>query len=128
MGQAILFARFSFVPECAAYRDKVLGHVARRAAGGGTLSAGDVANVRALYAQFLRLLRDRSLITPDDVANFAAICPLFDPVYVFYDESKAFYQELSEVQARILGDQSPGGGAKGDEVEGEGGIKSGGGD
>ena len=61
-------------------------------------------NVRALYAQFLRLLAARGLLTPDDVANYAAICPLFDPVYVFYDETKAFYDELSEVQARILGD------------------------
>ena len=26
------------------------------------------------------------------------------PVYVFYDESKEFYQELSEVQAEILAD------------------------
>eukprot|EP00811_Abedinium_folium_P032644 NODE_5673_length_1745_cov_4.501854.p1 GENE.NODE_5673_length_1745_cov_4.501854~~NODE_5673_length_1745_cov_4.501854.p1 ORF type:complete len:485 (+),score=183.86 NODE_5673_length_1745_cov_4.501854:54-1457(+) len=102
IGQSIIFARFAFVPEAAAYSEKVLGHVARRARGGGTLSEAEIAAVRALYAQFLRTLQAKSFLTPDDVENFKQICPLFDPVFVFYDESKAFYAELSEVQAQIL--------------------------
>ena len=38
--------------------------------------------------------------------NFAQINPLFDPVYVFYDENKAFYDTLADVQASILGEDT----------------------
>ena len=34
-----------------------------------------------LYAQFLRVLLRKSLITPDDYEVYQQICPLFDPVY-----------------------------------------------
>jgi len=47
------------------------------------------------------LLR-KALITPDDYENCQQICPLFEPVYVFYDERKEFYAELADVQRRIL--------------------------
>ena len=61
-----------------------------------------VAVARALYAQYLRVLLRKALITPDDYENWRQICPLFEPVYVFYDENKAFYQELADVQREIL--------------------------
>ena len=57
---------------------------------------------RALYAQYLRVLLRKALITPDDFENWQQICPLFEPVYVFYDEGKEFYQELADVQREIL--------------------------
>ena len=44
-----------------------------------------VDTARNLYAQFLRILMQKSLITPDDYEVYQQICPLFDPVYVFYD-------------------------------------------
>ena len=37
-----------------------------------------------LYAQFLRVLLRKSLITPDDYEVYQQICPLFDPVYAPY--------------------------------------------
>ena len=49
-----------------------------------------------------RVLLRKALITPDDYANYQQICPLFEPVYVFYDEKKEFYQELADVQREIL--------------------------
>ena len=99
-GQMVLFARFDFVPEAAAYRDKLVALFAQHAAEGFTPEKAETA--RSLYRLFLRILAARSLITPDDYENWAQICPLFEPVYVFYDENKEFYQELSEVQAEIL--------------------------
>ena len=50
----------------------------------------------------MQMLLRKALITPDDYANFRQICPLFEPVYVFYDEKKEFYQELADVQREIL--------------------------
>lgn len=73
-----------------------------------TLDESKVDLVRGLYAQFLRVLREKSLITPDDLTNYEAICPLFRPVYVFYDENKSFYSQLSDVQAQILGTDAGG--------------------
>ena len=35
------------------------------------------------------------------------IFPLFEPVYVFYNESKDSYQHLADVQAEILAASSP---------------------
>ena len=102
MGQAVLFSRFSFVPECGRYKALVVDRITRIVMTGAQLTMEQVASARSTYAQFVRLLRTKSLITEDDVVNFVQVCPLFDPVYVFYDESKDFYQELEEIQHSIL--------------------------
>lgn len=102
MGQSVLFSRFSFVPECNRYKKLIVDGVTRIVATGAQLSMQQVTSARSAYAQFVRLLRDKSLITEDDVVNFVQVCPIFDPVYVFYDEKKDFYQELEEVQRNIL--------------------------
>ena len=60
----------------------------------------DIQNIILAFAG--RVLLRKALITPDDYENWRQICPLFEPVYVFYDENKAFYQELADVQREIL--------------------------
>lgn len=99
-GQMIVFARYDFVqPDASLFSEKV---ISRFVACADTLTVEDVETIRSLYSQFLRVLLQQALITPDDYENWQQICPLFDPVYVFYDESKSFYQELAEVQRLIL--------------------------
>ena len=89
--------------------DLVVGRTIRALqSGNGELSMEHVRNVRSCFAQFVRLLRTKSLITDDDVINYINVCPLFKATYVFYDENKSFYQSLNEVQAKILNDDDVG--------------------
>ena len=57
---------------------------------------------RNLYAQFLRILMQKSLITPDDYEVYQQICPLFDPVYVFYDEAMPLFGRFLFLTAAAL--------------------------
>jgi hypothetical protein len=104
LGQAVIFSRFSFVPESAVYSELILGRATEVLKRGGLLTMDHVKNARSSYSQFVRILGDKALITQDDVMNYVQVCPLFTPVYVFYDESKSFYEELSNVQRRLLED------------------------
>ena len=109
LGQSVIFSRYSFVPESKLYIDLVVGRTIRALqSGNGELSMEHVRNVRSCFAQFVRLLRTKSLITDDDVINYINVCPLFKATYVFYDENKSFYQSLNEVQAKILNDDDVG--------------------
>jgi len=99
LGQMIVFARFDFVLESRIYATKIVDFVAHEI---DRLTLEKVECVRSYYGQFLRILQSRSLLTPDDYENFQEICPLFEPVYVFYDESEVFYKRLAEVQQEIL--------------------------
>ncbi|KAK3282199.1 hypothetical protein CYMTET_7851 [Cymbomonas tetramitiformis] len=101
VGQFIIFARFHFIPQSKIYADKITQFMVSNM---DSLDEAKVNTVRALYRSYLRHLHNLSLLTTDDVVNFGEVCPLFDPVYVFYDESKDFYSNLSEVQAQILSD------------------------
>jgi len=105
LGQCIIFPRFPFVPESEEYARRIVGLLCERLEAAGDEAVGDeeVAAVRRTYREYLGTLAERNLITPDDVANFSEICPLFGPSFAFYDESKAFYQQLEEVQREILG-------------------------
>lgn len=105
MGQCIIFSRFPFVPESQEYAQRIVGLLCERlrVAGHEAVGEAEVAAVRELYSEYLGILAERSLITPDDVVNFEEICPLFETSFAFYDESKAFYQQLEEVQREILG-------------------------
>eukprot|EP01052_Picozoa_sp_SAG31_P026156 SAG31_NODE_2350_length_5893_cov_2.633414_3_plen_323_part_00 len=105
-GQLMVFARYDFVPEAATYRQKLVETFSTHARE-GSLSPAKVKVTRGLYAQWLRILLERSLITPDDYENWQQIFPLFDPVYVFYDESKDSYAHLADVQAEILAPLAP---------------------
>ena len=100
VGQLVVFARFDFVAESTPFCAKLVALFADGCAAGFTIER--VRTSRALYAQFLRVLLRKALITPDDYENWQQICPLFDPVYVFYDESREFYQQLADVQRAIL--------------------------
>lgn len=102
VGQLIIFARFDFLAEAKPFHAKLVRLFADGVEAEGGFTHARVATARALYAQFLRVLLRKALITPDDYANYRQICPLFEPVYVFYDEKKEFYQELAEVQRAIL--------------------------
>eukprot|EP00746_Dinoflagellata_sp_MGD_P028093 gnl/MRDRNA2_/MRDRNA2_16638_c0_seq1.p1 gnl/MRDRNA2_/MRDRNA2_16638_c0~~gnl/MRDRNA2_/MRDRNA2_16638_c0_seq1.p1 ORF type:complete len:550 (-),score=74.07 gnl/MRDRNA2_/MRDRNA2_16638_c0_seq1:125-1774(-) len=105
VGQSMLFERFAFVPDVAACGRKILSFVQSKVRSGGTISDSEISSVRGLYHQCLRTLHARSLITPDDVDNWAQIFPLFDPVYVSYNKEWSSYERLADVQARILGVQ-----------------------
>ncbi|CAE7420797.1 unnamed protein product [Symbiodinium pilosum] len=98
--QTIIFARYDFLEESRRYAEKLTQFVRENAA---SFTEKKVETARGLYAQFLRTLLQKSLITPDDYEVYQQICPLFDPVYVFYDEKKDFYAQLVEVQEEILG-------------------------
>tara|TARA_B100000780_G_scaffold234544_1_gene174964 strand:- start:117 stop:545 length:429 start_codon:yes stop_codon:yes gene_type:complete len=102
LGQAVIFSRFSFVPEANIYAELILGRATAVLSRGENLSSNHVENARSAYSQFVRILGEKALITQDDVVNYMQVCPLFTPVYVFYDESKSFYEELSSVQRKIL--------------------------
>ncbi|CAE6909388.1 unnamed protein product [Symbiodinium natans] len=100
VGQMIIFARYDFLEESHRYAAKLTQFVRQNAE---SFTEEKVEAARGLYAQFLRILMQKSLITPDDYEVYQQICPLFDPVYVFYDEKKDFYAQLAEVQKEILG-------------------------
>jgi len=105
IGQSVIFARFPHVPESRDYAQQVVGFLCDRlqTAGAEAIGENEVATVRGLYSDYVGILAERCLITPDDAANFTEICPLFEPSFAFYDESKAFYHQLDEVQREILG-------------------------
>jgi hypothetical protein len=42
------------------------------------------------------------LITSDDMVNYCEVCPLFKPSYVSYDKDETLYEQLADVQKRIL--------------------------
>lgn len=100
VGQMIIFARYDFLEESHRYAAKLTDLVRQQVE---NFTEATVETARGLYAQFLRVLLRKSLITPDDYEVYQQICPLFDPVYVFYDEQKDFYTQLAEVQQQILG-------------------------
>eukprot|EP00929_Paragymnodinium_shiwhaense_P119186 TRINITY_DN91065_c0_g1_i1.p1 TRINITY_DN91065_c0_g1~~TRINITY_DN91065_c0_g1_i1.p1 ORF type:complete len:688 (-),score=93.31 TRINITY_DN91065_c0_g1_i1:268-2331(-) len=101
VGQCIIFTKFPFLEASKDYANKIVTFLTKKI-GREDLTEQDVAAVRGLYNMYLRTLVQKSLISTDDASNYAEICPLFDPVYVFYDENKAFYQQLAEVQKTIL--------------------------
>eukprot|EP00622_Pseudochattonella_farcimen_P007655 FR743684.1.p1 GENE.FR743684.1~~FR743684.1.p1 ORF type:complete len:202 (+),score=17.24 FR743684.1:61-666(+) len=105
-GQLMVFVRYEFVPEAALYRDKLIAMFSANVKA-GDFTPHKVQVARDLYTQWLRILLERSLITPDDYQNWQQIFPLFEPVYVFYDESKGSYQHLADVQAEILAASPP---------------------
>eukprot|EP00435_Cladocopium_sp_Y103_P054757 s480_g17.t5 len=94
VGQMIIFARYDFLEESHRYAAKLTDLVRQKVE---NFTEETVETARGLYAQFLRVLLRKSLITPDDYEVYQQICPLFDPVYVFYDEQKDFYTQLAEV-------------------------------
>ena len=55
--------------QVAMYGEKVLSFVSGCVAKGGTLTEDNIASVRSLYLQALRVLQQKALITPDDVAR-----------------------------------------------------------
>jgi len=67
-----------------------------------TLTTEKIDVARDLYAQFLRVLLGKQLITPDDYENWQQICPLFDPCFVNYKLENHVYEDLAEVQRSIL--------------------------
>ena len=100
VGQMIIFSRYDFLDESQRYAAKLTDFVRANV---DCFTEAKVETARGLYAQFLRILLGKSLLTPDDYEVYQQICPLFDPVYVFYDEKKDFYTQLDEVQKQILG-------------------------
>eukprot|EP01065_Artemidia_motanka_P004030 TRINITY_DN11951_c0_g1_i1.p1 TRINITY_DN11951_c0_g1~~TRINITY_DN11951_c0_g1_i1.p1 ORF type:complete len:987 (+),score=305.28 TRINITY_DN11951_c0_g1_i1:96-3056(+) len=104
MGQMIVFARYSFVPETDVYAGKLRKYLLEQLPKGVSPAQCDAA--RSLYEQYLSVLVDRGVLSGDDESNFAEVCPLFDPFFVFYDEDKGFYQNLSELRKDVLGDDA----------------------
>lgn len=99
MGQMIVFARFSFLPETPYYVGRIINYMQEHI---GDLDTEKIETVRKFYDSFLDTLVDKSLISLDDRFTFHGVCPLFEPVFVFYDENKDFYTELSEIQKEML--------------------------
>ena len=111
LGQSVIFSRYSFVPESDTYQSLVVGKTIQRLqTGNGLLTMDHVRNARSAYSQFVRLLFEKALITSDDMVNYCEVCPLFKPSYVSYDKDETLYEQLADVQKRILDGGGDGGG------------------
>lgn len=99
IGQMGVFARFD-IPEAGAYAERLA-----RALTPCELDAAGMAAARSHYDQFIDLLWERRLITPDDHFTFKGVYPLLPPNFAFYDEDEGFYEPLSEVFRRELGER-----------------------
>lgn len=104
VGQCIIFVKFPFLSESGAYAQKIISFLTEKVRNEGleAISESDVVAVRGMYNLYLSILVEKSLLTTDDAENFAEICPLFEPVYVSYDQDLSFYQQLDDVQRKIL--------------------------
>ncbi len=108
IGQFFVFAKFDYIPITQVYMEKLRKFLIGETMTSSSskfhcnLSARKVRNARELYNSYLRLLESMSLLTKDDVQNYSEIFPLFDPVFVHYDEGREFYEDLSDVWQKIL--------------------------
>ncbi|CAK9000760.1 unnamed protein product [Durusdinium trenchii] len=74
VGQMIIFARYDFLEESKHYAAKLTSLVRENV---DSFSGSTVDTARNLYAQFLRILMQKSLITPDDYEVYQQILPSF---------------------------------------------------
>jgi hypothetical protein len=99
IGQMIIFAKFDFIPEAKLIGERLVKYICDNP---NTMTLEKISRARGFYNLFLTILQEKSLITPDDCETFSDVCPLFEPNYVFYDEKKTFYENLADVQKKIL--------------------------
>ncbi|CAB9514764.1 adenylate kinase [Seminavis robusta] len=106
IGQLHLLARFPMIPDVKIYADK-LCKVMTRLSGQNAVSVAECFAIRGLYDQLVVVLEEKGLITADDATTYKEVCPLFEPCYVNYDRGFGFYDQLEEVQKRILATEDP---------------------
>lgn len=102
MGQCAVLARFHFVPESLALQAAIHGYFARAGACPDSVTPGSILELRSRYEDFLGLLVRQQLLSSDDAATFAEVCPLFEPRFASYDELSR-YTQLAQVCEDILG-------------------------
>jgi adenylate kinase family enzyme len=59
-----------------------------------------IEEMRSIYEEYLLILKNKQLITEDDFLTFREVYPLFDPLYLSYDNN--ITQSISEVAQEIL--------------------------
>jgi len=107
MGQSILLARFSFLPESKACHAEIIRVLQEAKDKGGRLEIDAMQSLRCRFEEHVDLLMRRQLISADDALTFKEVCPLFDPCFASYDEPLSGYEQLQKVFQDILGDASP---------------------
>lgn len=101
IGQLAICAKFHFVPEVNALREKMIQDLTQHR-GKETFNLEILNAIRKDYESLLALLVQRNLITKDDERTFAEVYPLFDPLYVSYDKNLSEYEDLASVSKRIF--------------------------
>jgi len=101
IGQMGIFAHYSGLPETERYQDRMVQYLLENK---GNLNGNKIMALRGFYDQFVDILLEKSIISPDDSATFKEVYPLFEPSYAFYDEGKGFYEDLKSISKRVLGD------------------------
>jgi len=104
MGQSILLARFSFLPESHQCHAEILRVMQAAKDAGGRLEQEAMMSLRQNFESYVDLLVTRQLISADDALTFKEVCPLFDPCFASYDEPLSQYEQLQRVSQEILGD------------------------
>ncbi len=99
MGQFGLYARFHYQEETKWHAKRLANFIQDELQG---INLEKIARARDFFADYIDLLQRKNLISLDDANTYKEIYPLFEPVYVFYDEKKDFYTDLREVSREIL--------------------------
>jgi hypothetical protein len=100
MGQFGLYVKFWYMDETRQHAQRLAQYI-NDVLPDLTLEKIDIA--REFFADYIDKLQRKNLISLDDACTFKEIYPLFEPMYVFYDEDKEFYQDLADVAKDILG-------------------------
>lgn len=103
IGQMAIFSRFQAIPETNAYRARLIEHLK---ANSNEVTLDAISGARAIYEEYLALLRSKNLITEDDEVTFKETYPIFDPFYVSYDKGQGSYEDLAQVSKRTLSEEA----------------------
>ncbi|WP_157368749.1 hypothetical protein [Algicola sagamiensis] len=99
IGQFLIFEHFHFVESASMYKQKIMEALISPRFDGSPMA---INTIRRFYREFLNELLVNNIISKDDFNTYTDVYPLFDPYFVFYDEEKGYYPELTSLYKEIL--------------------------